>query len=451
MNCGYCGRPVPEDHRFCPACGAPVGQTPQSQQTLAQTSVRPVAPGGQQHVQYLSPDEAGSTPPRGPNRPMFWAGIAAAAVLVIALAVLIPILVTGRGDDSATTTTVAASTTTLAPTTTTLAATTTTLAGAAGDSKGTWAEVTVPDGPWKATEVAISEDALLIVTSISSGNKLSAIMLGSGQVVKLSQSQVISGVDIQGRVAVWWEASGWDATTQTYAHQYIRSCLLPGGTKKTIASGGPTPRMGLPQVSRSAVSWVQSTPWADDPEEYLAESIMLSDIDQSGAAVGAPRTLVPTALAFTLGDSSWQYSLSPSWVTWENGTTFESFGPGTHVIHTDGSGHQSVGEEAWRPSLWGDLLVYQDGSLKVRDLTSGDIRAIDPSGDFATAGPTFAAYYRPSDTGSFLIVRGYIGSHEQTLGNLAQPPYFCPLVSVSETHIAYAFENKVHVFAWRAQ
>jgi hypothetical protein len=450
MNCGYCGRPVPEDHRFCPACGAPVGQTPQSQQTLAQTSVRPAAGGGQQRVQYLSPDKAGSMPPKGPNRTLFWSGIAVAAVLVIALAVLIPILVTGGGG-SASTTTIAATTTTLAPTTTTLAPTTTTVSGAVGDSQGTWAEVTVPGGPWKATEVAVSEDALLIVTSVSSGNKLSAIMLGSGQVIKLSQSEVISGVDIQGRVAVWWEASDWDAATQTYAHQYIRSFLLPGGAKKTIASGGATPRLGLPQVTSSKVSWVESEPWADNPTEYWTERIKVIDIDVSGEAVGTATTVVPMALAFALGDSGWQYSLSDSWVAWENGTTTGSLGPGTHIVHTDGGGHQSVGEEAWRPALWGDLLVYQDGSLKVRDLAGGDIRVIDPSGDFATAGPTFAAYYRPSDAGAFLVVRGYRGSHEQTLGELGQPPYFCPLLSVSEAHVAYAFENAVHVFAWQAQ
>jgi hypothetical protein len=160
---------------------------------------------------------------------------------------------------------------------------------------------------------------------------------------------------------------------------------------------------------------------------------------------------VPSALAFTLGDSGWQYSLSSTYVAWENGATDGSLGPGTHIAGTDGSGHQSMGEEAWRPSLWNDLLVYQDGNLKVQDLTTGDIRIIDPSGDFATAGPTFAAYYKPSGSASFLVVRGYSGGHEQTLGDLNQPPYFCPLVSVSETHIAYAFDSEVHVFAWQAK
>ena len=50
-------------------------------------------PATQQRVQYIPPDEP-SPPPAGPDRTLFWMGIAAAAVLVIALAVLIPLLLT---------------------------------------------------------------------------------------------------------------------------------------------------------------------------------------------------------------------------------------------------------------------------------------------------------------------------------------------------------------------
>jgi hypothetical protein len=451
MDCGYCGRPVPDGLRFCPACGAPVGQKPQDQQTLSQTSVRPATPGGQQRVQYLSPDETRSRPPKGPNRTLFWIGVAAAAVLVIVLAVLIPILVTGGGDDSGLTTTTAGVTTTLAVTTTTLAVTTTTaVAGPVGDSAGSWVEVSVPGGPWKATEVAISEEVLLIVTSSGSVNKLSAMMLGSGQVIQLSQSQAISGLDVEGRLAVWWEASGWDAATQTYAHQYIKSCLLPTGTKNVV-SESTTSRLGLPQVALPLVTWVISEPWADNPDEYMNQRIVGNRVNDRGAPIGAADPLVPSALALTLGDSGWQYSLSGTRVAWENSVDNAGFGPGTHVMKTDGSGHQALGAEAWRPSLWGDLLLYQDGSLKVRDLGTGDTRTIDPSGDFATAGPSFAAYYKPGTAGSLLVVRGYGGAHEQTLGELNQPPYFCPAISVSATHIAYAFEEQIRVFAWQAQ
>jgi hypothetical protein len=178
---------------------------------------------------------------------------------------------------------------------------------------------------------------------------------------------------------------------------------------------------------------------------------MAVKVDDSGAAAGSAVTLVSSALAFALGDSGWQYGLSSERIAWENGATITGYGPGTHVMQTDTSGHVALGGEAWRPSLWQDLLVFQDGSLKVTDLSSDQTRTVDPSGDFATAGPTFAAYYRPGSAGSSLIVRGYDGANEQILGELTQPPYFCPAISVSATHIAYAFEGAIHVFSWQAQ
>jgi hypothetical protein len=178
---------------------------------------------------------------------------------------------------------------------------------------------------------------------------------------------------------------------------------------------------------------------------------MGTKVDASGTPVGAPVTLVPSALANALGDSGWQYGLSSTYVAWQHGTTAEGYDLGSHVMRTDKTSHQWIGAEAWRPSVWGDLLVYQDGSLKVTDLTTDETRTIDASGDFATAGPTFAAYYKPSSSGSYLVARGYGGGHEQTLDDLSQPPFFCPAVSVSANHIAYVFEGQIHVFAWQAQ
>jgi hypothetical protein len=452
MNCGYCGKPVADELRFCPACGAPVGQTPQDQQTAARASVQQVPPTTQQRVQYIPPEENASPPPAGPNRTLLWIGIAAAALLIIALAVLIPLLLTrGNGETGLTSTT--GPTSTLAPVTTTAVAPTTTVpvAGPVGDSSGSWIEVSVPGGPWSAQEVAVSDDALLVVTPVASGYKLSAVMLDSGDVVTVSQSEALFGVDLDGLLAVWWEATGWNSATETYTKQYIKSRLLPGGAKKTIATGGATPRMGLPQVAAPWVTWVLSEPWADNPDEYWTERIMAVKVGDSGAPSGSAVTLVPSALAFALGDSGWRYSLSSTQVAWENGADIAGYGPGVHVMLTDGSDHQSLGAEAWRPSLWGDLLAFQDGSLQLHDLGTGVTRMIDPSGDFAAVGPTFAAYYKPSSSGSYLVARGYGGAHEQTLDELSQPPYFCPVISVSDHYIAYAFDEQIHLFKWQAE
>jgi hypothetical protein len=451
MKCGYCGSPASEGLRFCSSCGAPLGQTPPSQQTTVQTSVSSVPTTTQQRVQYIPPEEPLSPPP-GPDRTLLWIGIAAAAVLIIALAVLIPLLLRGGDEVTPLTSTTGATSTTLAPATTTTVAPTTTIpvAGPVGDSPGSWTEVSVPGGPWAAQEVAVSDEALLIVTTVAAGYKLSAVMLDSGEVVTVSQSEALFGVDLDGLLAVWWEASGWDATTETYANQYIRSRLLPSGAKRTIVSGGPT-RMGMPQVAQPWVTWVLSEPWATSPDEYWTERIMGTKVDGSGSQLGSPVTMVPSALAFALGDSGWQYSLSGTSLAWQHGTTAEGYDVGTHVMHTDTSGHQWIGADAWRPTLWEDLLVYQDGSLKVTDLAADETRVIDPSGDFATAGPTFAAYYKPSSSGSYLVARGYGGAHEQTLDELSQPPYFCPVASVSDNYIAYAFEEQIRLFKWQPE
>ena len=155
-------------------------------------------------------------------------------------------------------------------------------------------------------------------------------MLDSGEVVTLSQSEALFGVDLDGLLAVWWEASGWDAATETYANQYIRSRLLPSGAKKTMASGRTDSALGMPQVASPWVTWVLSEPWADNPDEYWTERIMGIRVDGNGTPSGSAVTLVPSALAFALGDSGWQYSLSSTRLAWENGADT----PGYDLVRT---------------------------------------------------------------------------------------------------------------------
>jgi len=180
-------------------------------------------------------------------------------------------------------------------------------------------------------------------------------------------------------------------------------------------------------------------------------SIIGTSVDGDGAPVGSPLTMVSSALAFAMGDSSWQYSLSSDRLTWENHAEIDGYGIGTHVLRTDMGGHKWIGAGSWRPTLWGDLLIYKSDSLRLDDLATGATLAIDPSGDFATAGPTFAAFYKPSSSGSYLVARGYGGMHEQILGDLNAPPYFCSPVAVAAHHIAYAFDDEVHLFEWRPE
>jgi len=376
-----------------------------------------------------------------------WIGIAVAVILVAALAAIIPLALRGNDEPAA----VSSTTDTSLSTTTTPTAPTTTIApaGPVGDSPGSWVEVAVPGGPWSALEVALSDEILLVVSAAPAGYRLSAIDLESGEVTTVSESEALFGVDLDDDVAVWWEASGWDDGTAAYAIQSIKSRRLPDGDVSTLASGGPD-RLSLPQVALPWVTWVSSEPWADDPE-YWRMRIVGVRVDEDGAPVGSLVTMVSAALAFAMGDSSWQYSLSSGRLTWENHAEIDGYDIGTHVLRTDMSDHEWIGADSWRPTLWDDLLVYKSDDLRLYDLATGATRAIDPSGDFATAGPTFAAFYKPSSSGSYLVARGYGGMHEQILGDLSTPPYFCPPAAVATRHIAYAFDDQIHLFEWQTE
>jgi hypothetical protein len=454
MFCGSCGSQIPDNVRFCATCGAPVEQTAapaQGSGPAAAASGPPPAP--QPRAQYIPPGQPASPPPSGPNRAGMWAGLAVAALIVIAAAIAIPLLLRNSGGDTSSSSVATAGSSTVVSGTTATSATapstTAPAAGPVGDSSGAWVEVPVPGGPWAANEVAVSDDAILIQTNTAGGVRLSAVMLGTGDVITLTEAEAQWGLDIDGLLAVWWEGAAWDDATERYTEQYIYSYLLPAGPRTLIAAGGGDTMM-MPQVARPWVTWVVGAPWADDPTEYWSERIMYARVDDSGSPVGAMGELVPSALAFVLGDSGWQYSLSSTRVAWEHAETAEGYDVGSHVMGMDLAGHQWIGGDAWRPTLSGDVLVYWDDGLKMTDLVAGTTRDIDPSGDFATAGPTFAAYYRPSEAGSQVVARGYGGAYEQILGELALPPYWCPVISVSPHHIAFAADTVMHVFEWQA-
>ena len=89
----------------------------------------------------------------------------------------------------------------------------------------------------------------------------------------------------------------------------------------------------------------------------------------------------------------------------------------------------------------------------ISDLGSGEITNLDPQGDFASAAPTFAAYFRPRQEGDLtvyeIVARGYTGTYEQTLGTQEDPPWLSPLISASANHVAFIVAGTVHVFEWQ--
>lgn len=383
-----------------------------------------------------------------------WIVISAAVVILAAAGIAIPLLVRANGDDTSSTTgsvttatTVVSGTTvsTAPPSTTPVTSPETTTTTAGGGTE--WAEVDIPGGPWTANDVAVSDEAVLLNTSTGTTSKLTAVMLDSGDVIELTEAEAMWGMDIDGDVAVWWEGAAFDDAAARWTEQHIYSFHLPDGPRNEITAGGAG-SIGSPQVALPYVTWVESAPWADSPDEYWAERILMAQVDSNGAPAGAVTEMVPIALASMLGDSGWQYSLSRTCLAWENGDAAGG-DVGTSVIEIDTDTHGSIGAEAWRPSLWRHTLVYYDNGLKITDLSVGGTHSFADDGDFPTAGPDFAAYYRMVDGGGTEIVaRAYDGSYEQVLGTNPDPPWFCLPISVSPGYIAFTTGNEVHLFKW---
>jgi zinc-ribbon domain len=457
MFCSTCGSQIPDTSRFCAVCGATVDPS----LTAAGGAGAPAQPA----PQYVPPRQASSQPPVKPDRTAMWIAIGAAAVILIVAAIALPLLLIDRNEDdtagsttgsvtTTVTTEVVATTvpettaTTAAPPTTspptTVAPTTTTL-GVPGDSAGNWTEIVVPGGPWEANGVAVSEDALLLQTSSAGGFKLSAVMFGSGDVIEISEADALWSFDIDGSVAVWWEGNAWDDAAQRYADQHIYTMHLPDGPTTEIVGGPP---LGGAQIALPWVTWVEGEPWVDNPAEYQAFRIIAQRVDDNGVKVGTPREYVSLALAFMLGDSGWQYSVSNLYLTWEHALAAGGYEAGTHVLELETEDHGLISATAWRPSLWQDILAYSDSGLKYTRLSAGGTHDLDPAGEYPTAGPTFVAYYRLAGAGSEIVAKGYNGNHEQVLGTNPDPPWWCPAIAVSERHIAFTIGTEVHLFEW---
>jgi hypothetical protein len=112
-----------------------------------------------------------------------------------------------------------------------------------------------------------------------------------------------------------------------------------------------------------------------------------------------------------------------------------------------------LGGEMWRPSIAGDKVIYTGNGLTLADLSEGRTMTIDASGDFATAAPTYAVYYRSAmrdDTSYYdIVARGYKGEHEQTLGSTEEAPWLSPFLAASANHVAFITNGTVHLFEWR--
>ena len=359
---------------------------------------------------------------------------------------------TTRTTVQATTTTKPSGTTVASSTTSTSTSTTVPLpSGAPGDSPGEWVELNIPGLPGNAYAVSVSEEALLIDAEVGDGFKLYAYMFDSESLIELPiDAGDFFGPDIDGLMAVWWEGDYNEDTGESF-NEHIYAYPLPNGPKVEIVGGDRAPYYA--QVAGSWVTWVEGEPWEENPEENWLERIYGVEIDFTGEPQGEPTELVHAATSWVLGDSVWTYSLSSTHLVWETATAIDAYDPGTYKMDLDSFQPLIVGNEAWRASVAGDSVVYYQDGLKVAGLATDQVRELDPLGDFPSAAPTFAAYFRsassPDGSGYEIVARGYSGSYEQALGQPRDPPWLSAAIAVSETHVAFIGDDGVHLFEWQ--
>jgi zinc-ribbon domain len=446
MYCSNCGSQLPDEARFCKECGASAAGKGQA--------VPPPPTGG------------GRSGSRG-----IWIALAAIGIVVIALAIALP-LVLLRGNDTTTIETISASSTTVTTTpptseqtmvsteatTETTAAPSSTTTGAAtagipGDSAGSWTETNISGLDQNVNEVAVSNDALLFQTSegpAENGNRIFAYVFASKQTIQLPTDALhADSVDVDGLLAVWREATYDSVQAVTDAH--IFAYLLPDGPKIEVASGVA---VSYPQVSGSMITWIEGKPWSTAPDEYWDMAIKGAAVDEHGQPTGAAGTLVESAIAAVAGDATWTYSLSDSYLAWEQASSAGALDAGSYMMDLGEMQPHLIDSEAWRPSLTGHMVAFSRNGIEVSEFGSGRTQQIDPVGDFPTAAPTYVAYFRPTPAGDgttwAVVARGLTGSHEQVLlDDAGVPPWFLTPIATSANRIAFVIDGKLHLFGWQ--
>ena len=463
MYCRNCGNPLSEQARFCSVCGTPVAAGAPLQKT---SSLPPTPPAMQ--IPPAPPPPVYPEPGK-PNRTALWAGIVAALFIVLAgVAALLVILLRDREGEVVTDTTIivsttattlpvtstARSTTTEAPTTTAPTSPSTTLpSGPPGDSPGQWVELQAPDIPGEIWEVALSDQALVARTQYGNKPELYAYQFESGNIVRLPVNYPeVWSVSVSGSLAVWWEGE-FDPNTYQRKEAHIYAFALPGGPKIEVARGVLGPAY-YPQVAWPWVTWAEEQSWPESPDEYVEERIYGVQVDQQGRPTSSPMELVSSALAFTMGDAVWIYSVSGTHLAWEDASPEEGRA-GTYVMDLATLTVRKVGQNAWRPSLVEGVLVYWEDGLRFADPDRLEPTLLDPNGDFATAARTYATYYRyPPDSsgGEYEVVaRGYSGGHEQVLAVTSLAPHFSPPIAAAGSYLAFIADDRMHMFGWQAE
>jgi hypothetical protein len=227
--------------------------------------------------------------------------------------------------------------------------------------------------------------------------------------------------------------------------------MLPDGPKVEIASGT---RVGSPKVAGSVITWTEGAPWTTSPEEYWEISILVTAVDQQGRPTGASGTLVPSALAAVLGDSTWTYGLSDSFLVWEQQKSVDELGEGSYMMDLAELRPWLIDDEAWRPALEGDTVAFTRNGIEIVDFGQTQALEIDGAGDYSSLAPSYVAYYKPVSApdavGWQVAARGLTGAHDQVLlDEIETPPWFQAPIATSRERIAVVIDGVLHLFSWQ--
>lgn len=427
MNCPHCGQPVPEDASFCRNCG---GAIP-------------------------SAESRGTPPPSSSgNRTLIIVLAVIVAALVLMTGVAAAFLIVRR---SGSTTSSSFTIVTEAPPTTSVdgetteptdAATTTT--EAVELSSGQWVDTTVPQPPGESYAVAVSDEYLVI--SADSG-LYAYSLVDKGELIKIDSSGTDAGSPtLDGSLLAWWEGS-YDETNSEFVDMAIYAKRLPDGDRVEVVPYDRAP--SYPQLSNWYLTWIQRSPDSGTQDsEVWQYAIYGLPVDASGAPQGEPDLLTSAPRAYTIGDATWSYSLSSTWLAWEQQQDAEGLAAGVHLMDLrSGETRQLGASGAGRPSISGNVVVFHTDSLQALDIEQDRQWTIDANGDWPVTTSDFVVYLRAmeGDTpGWNIVIQSLTSDVERIIGTQTTPPWLSAPVAASNRHVAFvADDGSVKLFEWQ--
>lgn len=427
VNCPHCGQSVPEDASFCRNCGGAIPP-------------------------YGSP---GAPPPSSSgNRTLIIVLAVIVAALVLMTGVAAAFFVVRR---SVSTTSSSFTVVTESPPSTTVdgdtteptdAATTTT--EAVDLASGQWVDTTVPQPPGESFAVAVSDEYLVI----NADSGLYAYSLADkGELIKIDSSGTDAGSPtLDGSLLAWWEGS-YNETSSEFVDMAIYAKRLPDGDRVEVVPYDRAP--SYPQLSNGYLTWIQGSP---DPGTQDSEvwhyPIFGVPVDTSGAPQGEPDLLTSAPRAYTIGDATWSYSLSGTWLAWEQQQEAEGLAAGVQLMDLKSGETRQLGASgAGRPSISGNVVVFRTEGLQALDLEQDRQWTIDPSGDWPVTTQDLVVYLWPveGDTPAWnIVIRSLTSDVERVIGTQTTPPWLSAPLAASNRHIAFVGDDgSVKLFEWQ--